>query len=121
MGRTATSEERRKVLELIKKIQGLEDRDIIYARPTFVADTKYFTCRIDYAVHKGGGYQVFEGDLYIDSVQASTAVLGKGRVTPRRPTVYTKPVKTKKQMDEEREQVRVEMQYGTTLDDERIA
>jgi hypothetical protein len=106
---------------MVHDLLALRPGDIIRFDCTFVGDTDHFSLRLDYTAARKGGYQVFEGDLSAGFVHPISPVLGRGRVTPRRPLVPTEPVQTQEAIEDEKRRQNIEMEFGsgTTFDDDR--
>jgi hypothetical protein len=119
MAREINYEEGQKIISTILKNQGLEDMDLFRVDATVVGETNHWIARVDYAAHKGGGYQLFEGDLTDGSISVRTRVLGRGRVTPRKQMA---PVFTVRPPEEIRDEINKQdllLEFQSLLDEER--
>ena len=120
MGREITYDEGVKISSRILKRMELEDLDVFRLDATMVRNTTHWVARVEYAAHKGGGYQLFEGDLTDKSVQVRTGVLGRGRVTPRK---QLKPILDVERPEEILDRVSREdtqLEFQSLLDEERV-
>jgi hypothetical protein len=119
MARTVDPEMRQKAYVAVRNHLALTSSDVARFDVGFPGGHEHFVARVDYSVMRGGGYQIFEGNIGF-GVDTVSAVLGRGRVTPRFPLVAQRPVKTNQELAEEHRREMLQIEYDPLLDDERV-
>lgn len=116
--RIVDPQKRTRALFQVQNFLALRPGDIVRFDVAFPSGQDHFVARVDWAPTRGGGYQMFEGVLD-GSTDMATPVLGRGRVTPRMPLKQTGiKVKTPEEVEEERRQLDMELEFNLSLIDE---
>src|ERR1700739_2365892 len=111
---------RQRAYNLVLRHLAMSTSEIARFDVGFHGQSKHFVARVDYSATRGGGYQMFEGDV-VDAGRVSSVsnVLGKGRVTPRFQLVPPTQEEIQTAEDTRRLQL-LQLEYAPVLDDDRV-
>lgn len=115
----ANFDQAQRITDIICERMKLADVDIWKLDATTQMNGTHWVARVDFASHRGGGYQIFEGHFQPPSIQVMTTVLGRGRANPAR---AVEPLTSDDHLEAAAKEVQKQetlMDYDTAFDKER--